>query len=430
MPLPLPTEMVVCILESFVAFPDVMDTSAPHYAINPNGFLPLDDIKRSIQSLSLLALVCKQWNTICTPILYQCLVVDDYTVMNVLLNTLQRSHTTTHTSALSDRHTHSREAEPLEIRILQRFGDLGKLACCLPHLQILSISIAIPAVLGLPMPHYGRDFAASIARTSARSLRKLFLYQNPVVLFSRSELHTLLESTPNLVALVGADYIGCPAALPSLPKLKYLAVSGEAAHCGGTGHKDDPTPSLDHVHFGPIRSPTFWMHLLSAWGPKLTSVSLDLRIPVVSTSPPTDHFDCSQILGSLCPNISRLEIFVINWHCFPQLDWLPSVEDLDIHLIFSGVTVTDMCKTLADIQLPSLKVIRFLDPEMDKWLASPQSGNVDSAWGPLFNITFRVVNCDGCQLGPSRRPLGYADTLFSALYPQLKVPFWIEAMCP
>jgi hypothetical protein len=26
MPLPLPTEIVVCVLESFVAFPDVMDT--------------------------------------------------------------------------------------------------------------------------------------------------------------------------------------------------------------------------------------------------------------------------------------------------------------------------------------------------------------------------------------------------------------------
>ncbi|KAH8992074.1 hypothetical protein EDB92DRAFT_1945613 [Lactarius akahatsu] len=384
MPLPLPTEMVVYILESFVAFPDVMDTSAPHYAIYPNGFLPLDDIKRSIQSLSLLALVCKQWNTICTPILYQCLVVDDSTVMNVLLSTLQRSHTTTHTSALSDRHTHPREAEPLEIRILQRFGDLGKLACCLPHLQILSISIAIPAVLGLPMPHYGRDFAASITRTSARSLRKLFLYQNPVVLFSRPEFHTLLESTPDLVALIGADYIG-----------------GEAVHCGGAGHKDDPTPSLGHVHFGPIRSSTSWMHLLSAWGPKLTSVSLDLRIPVVSTSPPANHFDYSQILGSLCPNISRLEIFITNWHCFPELDWLPSVENLDIHIIFSGVTVTDMCKTLAGIQSPSLKVVRFLDPEMDKWLASPQSGNVDSAWDPLLEIMFRVVNHDGHQLGPS-----------------------------
>ncbi|KAI9445501.1 hypothetical protein H4582DRAFT_1915866 [Lactarius indigo] len=420
MPLPLPTELVVCILESFVAFPDVMDTSAPHYAVYSNGFLPLNDIKQSIRSLSLLALVCKQWNTICTPILYQCLVVDDSTVINILLNTLQSPHMTADTSgrllpsglltrhliiALSDRHTHSHEAEPLEIRILQRFGDLGKLACCLPHLQILSISIAIPPVLGLPMPHYGRDFATSITRTSARSLRKLFLYQNPVVLFSHQELRTLLESTPNLVTLIGADYIGCPAALPSLPKLKYLAVCGGAVHCGGTEHKDDHTPSLDHVHFGPIRSSTSWMHLLSAWRPKLTSVSLDLRIPVVPTPPPTDHFDCLQILGSLCPNISRLEIFIINWHCFPQLDWLPSVEHLDIHLIFSGVTVTDICKTLAGIQLPSLKVVRFLDPEMEEWLATPQSGNMDGAWGLLIKIAFRVINHNGHQLGPSGRSL-------------------------
>src|SRR6266702_2895396 len=81
MPLPLPTEIVVWILKSSVAFPDVMDTSAPHYAIYSNDFLPLNDIKSSIRSLSLLALVCKQWNTICTPILYQCLVVEDTTAL-------------------------------------------------------------------------------------------------------------------------------------------------------------------------------------------------------------------------------------------------------------------------------------------------------------------------------------------------------------
>lgn len=414
MPLPLPTEIVVCILESFVAFPDVMDTRATRYAIYPNDFLPLDDIKRSIRSLSLLALVCKQWNNICTPVLYQCLVVDDSTVVNVLLNTLQSSRTTADTLgrlqppgfltrhliiALSDRPAHSREAEPLEIRVLQRFGDLGKLACCLPHLQILSISITIPAVLGLPMPHYGRDFAASVTRTSTRSLRKLFLHQNPVVLFSRQELYTLLEATPNLVALIGVGYFGCPVVLPYLPKLKYLAVSSEAVHCDGSEHKDDQTPSLDHVHFAPIRSSTSWMHFLFAWGSKLTSVSLDLRMPVEPTPPSMDHL---QILRSFCPNISHLEIFIVNWHCFPQSDWPPSVEHLSIHLVFSGVTVTDICKTLAGVQLPSLKVVRFLDPETDEWLASPQSGNVDGAWSPL---PFRVVNHDGHQLGPSRRRL-------------------------
>ena len=445
MPLPLPTEIVVCILESFVAFPDVMDTSRPHYALYPNGFLPVNDIKRSIQSLSLLALVCQQWNIICTPILYQCLVVDDSTVTNALLNTLQGSRTTADTLgrlqplsfltrhliiALSDRPAHSREAEPLEIRILRRFGDLGKLASCLPYLQILSISISIPAVLGLPMPHYGRNFAASVARTSARSLRKLFLYQNPVVLFSPGELRTLLESTPNLVALIGADYIGCPVALPYLPKLKYLAVSSEGVHCDGTKHFNDQTPSLDHVHFGPNHSSTSLMHFLSAWGPKLTSVSFDLRTPVEPTPLPRNQFNCPQMLGSLCPNISHLEIFITNWHFFSQSDWPLSIEYLSIHLVFSGVTVSDICKTLAGIHLPSLKVVRFLDPEMDEWLGSPQSGNVDGAWSRLRTFAFRVVNHDGHQLGPSGRYLEYAGTLPSALYPQLIAFLELEAMYP
>jgi hypothetical protein len=441
MPLPLPTEIVVCILESFVAFPDVMDTNAPNYALYPNGFLPLNDIKRSIRSLQLLALVCQQWNTICTPALYQCLVVDDSTVLNALLNTLQSSRTTADTLgrlqplgfltrhliiALSDRPAHSLEGESLEIRILRRFGDLGNLASCLPRLQILSISITIPAVLGLPMPYYGRNFAASVTRTSARSLRKLFLHQNPVVLFSSQELRTLLESTPNLVTLIGVGYIGCPLALPYLPKLKYLAVSGEAVHCDATKHhKDDQTPSLDHVHFGPIRSPPSLVHFLSAWGSKLTSVSLDLRMPVEPT--PMNHFDCPQILGRFCPDISHLEIFISNWHCFPHYDWPPSIEYLSIHLVFSGVTVTDICKMLAGIHLPSLKVVRFSDPEMDEWLASPQSGNVDGAWSPLLKFAFHVVNHNGYQLGPSRRQLEYAGTLSSALCPQLIASFLSRA---
>jgi hypothetical protein len=94
MPLPLPTEIALCVLKSFVAFPNVMDTNAPRY---PDDFWPLNDIIRSTQSLSLLALVCIQWNTICTPILYQLLVVDDSTAMTALLNTLERSCTTPNT---------------------------------------------------------------------------------------------------------------------------------------------------------------------------------------------------------------------------------------------------------------------------------------------------------------------------------------------
>jgi hypothetical protein len=111
----------------------------------------------------------------------------------------------------------------------------------------------------------------------------------PLSFLAARELRTLLESTPNLVALIGVGYIGCPVALPYLPKLKYLAVSSEAVHCDGTAHKDDQTPSLDHVHFGPIRSPTSLVHFLSAWGPKLTSVSLDLRMPVEPTSTTTNE---------------------------------------------------------------------------------------------------------------------------------------------
>ncbi|KAF8272333.1 hypothetical protein EI94DRAFT_1718423 [Lactarius quietus] len=417
MPLPLPTEIVVCVLESIVAFPNVMDTNAPRYALDSDNFWPLNDIKRSTQSLTLLALVCKQWNTICTPILYQCLVVDDSTAMNALLNTLESSGTTPNTLgrlqplgfltrhliiALSDRPAHSRDAESLENRILRRFGDLGKLASFLPRLQILSISIRIPAILGLPLPYYGRDFAASVTRTSAQSLRKLFLHQNPVVLFSRRELRTLLESTTSLVAIIGVGHVGCPVTLPYLPKLKYLAIGSEAVHCDGTEHNGDSTPPLDHAHFGPIRSSTSLMHFLSAWGPKLTSISLDLRTPVEPTSPPKNLFNFPQKIGSLCPNISHLEIFLTSWHGFPQCDWLPSIEYLSIHLDFSGATVTNICETLAGIQLPSLKAVRFLDPEMDEWLTSPQSGNVDGAWSPLLKIAFRVVNRYGHQLGPSR----------------------------
>ncbi|KAI0307522.1 hypothetical protein B0F90DRAFT_19161 [Multifurca ochricompacta] len=417
MPFPLPVETLVHILELAVAFPSVMDTHLPQYSLYPKSFLPLNDIKRSTWILSSLALVCKQWNTICTPTLYQCLVIDDSTDMSALLYTLERSQLTTDTLgrfrprgflarhliiALSDHPAHEDGVESLETRIFQRFGNLGRLSRYLPYLQVLSISIMIQDTWGLPMPYYGRDFAAAVTQTSAWSLRKLYLHQNPIVLFSRQELRTLLESAPNLVAIVSScntGHLGCPVALPYLPKLKYLTVNHEAGHCDSICHEDGHTPSLDRVHIRPSRSSNFWTHLLSSQGLIITSVSLDLRI----TSELENHSHCLYMLSSLCPNLSCLEIFINDWHDFPKRDVLPSIEHLGVSLLFGTVKVADMCETLACIQLPSLKTVRLMDPHMVEWFASPLSGNVESAWTPLIGRTFCVVDCDGRDLGPYRR---------------------------
>jgi hypothetical protein len=423
MVLALPVETLEYILQLVVAFPDLGNTSSPQCSKCPKKFLPLEDIKHSTRSLYSLSLVCTRWNAICKPALYQCLLIDDTTITDLLLRTLEHPRPWTTTDdlgrfeplgsltrhliiALSDQPANGDldEHEQLHVRVVRRFGNLGRLACCLPHLQTLSISITVQKshLWGLPMPYYGKDFAAAIVQTSAQSLQRLYLHRNPNILFTRQELLKLLESAPNLVAIVGGgcvDLISCPATLPYLPKLKHLTVNNEVGQCDDAVHPDNRTPSLERVHIRPSRYSNFWLHLLSKQGSTLTSVSLDLRVP----ADPDNCNDCLSMLGRLCPNLSHLEIFINDWLCFPRADWFPPVEYLGVRILFGILKVADICKTLATIQLRSLRVIRLIDPQMVEWLASPHSGNVESAWSPLVGCPFRVVDCNGRELGPPVR---------------------------
>ena len=417
MPLPLPIEIVEYIIDLASAFPDLSVHLYPPYyhdlVLNDHA-LPLSDIKLSASSLFSLALVCKQWNAICTRRLYRCLaIVDEGTPIDALLRTLEDSQITATVSgsmplgsltrhliiALSDSSVKDNESERFERRIHRRFGSLGPLARCLPRLEILSISIFIQDMWGLPLPYYGKNFAATVTQTCAPSLLKLHLHNKALVLFSRPELRKFLASSPNLIAITGAgvgDCIGCPATLPYLPKLNYLVINCDMGRCDHIGHEDDRTPLLDHIHIRQSPLSNHWVHLLSVRGARLTSISLDLR-----SSP--DSENCSEYLSKFtkfCPNLSYLEICIDNWVSFPRLESLPPVERFGIHVQSECISVDTICKALATIQSPSLKVIQLMSPGMLELFAS--SDNAKSAWSPLVDRAFRVVDCDGQELGPPK----------------------------
>ncbi|KAI9512306.1 hypothetical protein F5148DRAFT_15869 [Russula earlei] len=405
----------------------------PQYPIYPDHPLPLPDIKLSTRSLCSLTIVCKQWHTICTPRLYRCLAIVDSIAMGSLLHTLEHPQTTysgrvtplgCHTRhliiALSDypAHENGTNSERFENRVLRRFGNLGRLARCLPHLQTLSTSIYTQDMWGLPAPYYGKDFAAVVIQTSAQSLRKLHFHHYPFVLFSRQELRKLLESTPNLVAVTGAgvgSHIGCPASLPHLPHLKYLDVNSETGQCDLAEHETNRTPSLDHVLIRPSPYSNLWAHLLSSQGPKLTSISLDLRSSVDSEN----CSNCLSLIINLCHSLSRLEICIGSWHYFPRLDPLPPVEHLAISVQDSNIEVATICEKLATIRSPSLQAVRLIDAGMFEWFMSPLSNNVESAWRPLVGHSFRIVDYDGRELGPpghsspTHRPVAPCTSLCS-----------------
>ncbi|KAF8480892.1 hypothetical protein DFH94DRAFT_433985 [Russula ochroleuca] len=411
MPLPFPVEIVEYILD-FADYPDLTSYLSPPYHLFDHD-LPLPAIHLSARELFSCALVCKQWNTICTPRLYRILAISDSTAIDTLILTLEHSRTTATISgkilplgsltrhliiALSDSPLDSKNerfGERFGTRILRRFGNLGRLARCLPHLQNLSISISTQDMWGLPPPHYGKDFAAAVTQTSAHSLLKLHLQREPFVLFSRRELRTLLESTPNLVAITGAsvgDTIGCPVALPYLPKLKYLAVNDVMGYCDRNGHEDNRTPVLEYIHIRQHHLTNYCAHLLSAQGARLRTVSLDLRL--------TGDPNCSDrlsMLNNFCPNLSHLEISIDDWASFPRLEPLPPVERLGVRLRFGNSDVATICNILATIQSSSLEVVQLMNPGMFERFASD---NVESAWEPLVFRTFRVVDCDGRKLGP------------------------------
>ena len=412
--LPLPVEILEYILDLVGAFPNLTDHLSPPYSVFPEHDVPVSAINLSARSLSPLALVCRQWNSICTPRLYRCLPIGDSTAIDALIHTLEQSQKTVAISgttipplgsltrqliiALSDSPVGD-ETEHFATRVVRRFGNLGRLARCLPHLQILSISIFTQDMWGLPLPHYGKDFAASITETSAHSLLKLHLNHQPSVLFSRPELRKLLESAPNLIAISGAgvgDSIGCPAAFPCLPKLKFLVVNDQIRRCERTEHEDSRTPVLDHVHVRQSRPSSYCAHLLTAQGARLKSVSLDLRL----FGDPKMCSDWLSLLTVSCHNLSYLEICVDGWPSLPRLEPLPPVERLGLRLPVTNHNVADICKSLATIQLSTLKIVQLMDPGIFEWFTSPRSDNVESAWNPLVYRTFRIVDCDERELGP------------------------------
>jgi len=417
MSLSLPVEIVDHILELASAVPDITNTWSLYLpsTFYPDHALPLSDIKLSTRSLFSLALVCKQWNTICTPKLYKSLAIVDSTNVDALVHALENSHRTPAISgqitplgdltrhliiALSDYATHENDTERLETRVLRRFGNLGRLARSLTNIQTLSVSIHTQELWGLPQPYYGKDFAAVVTQDVAPSLRHLHLLRNPFVLFSRPELRKLLESAPNLIAITGADVdnsIGCPAAFPHLPNLKYLDVNSWGATCGSIGHEDNRTPCLDHVHIRPSPQSNYWEHLLSSQGARLTSVSLDLRFKLDS-----DNFSRNlSMLTKLCPNLSYLEICIDCWSSFPRLDYpLPPVEHLGVSLQDSNAEVVVICEKLKTIQSPSLKIVHLIDTDTSEWFASPLSDDVESSWSSLISHSFRIVDCNGRELGP------------------------------
>ena len=198
-----------------------------------------------------------------------------------------------------------------------------------------------------PPPYYGEDFAAAVIETFAHSLLKLHLNHGASVLFSRQERRELLESTPNLVAIIGSrvkDSIGCPVALPYLPKLKSLVVNDVMGHCDRIEHKDDRTPFLDHIHVHLSDYSDYFARLLSVQGARLTSVSLDLR-----SANPNLSSDCLSMLTSFCPNLSYLEICIGTWGRFPRFDHLPPIERLGIRLYTGLTSVASVCESLATI---------------------------------------------------------------------------------
>jgi len=415
MPVLLPVELLEQIFKDAVAFPDVASTSisSPRYPLYYD-LLPSYEIKLSTSRINALALVCRQWNAICTPRLYQCLAILDTTPTDALIRTLDHSQTTDSGSlpplgsftrhliiALSDDSADKNEPEcydSYETIMEQRFGSLDRLARYLPHLQTLSIAIGRGdngALRRYLDQRRWRSFADVITQTCAQSLRNLHLHSYPRVLFDDEDLRKLFESAPNLVTITnaaGGDQYGCPASLPYLPKLKYLALNSKIGTCDGTDHKDNQTPSLDHVHIRPSQFSNYWEHLLSAQGARLRFVFLDLR-------PFWAGFRRPEYLTTLtahCPNLSYLGICASNWDLCPRLDPLPPVEHLNICIQSPYAPVARICARLATIQSPSIKVVCLMNKDMFEWFGSRK----ETDWSLLAAHKFRVVDRQGRELGP------------------------------
>ncbi|TFY65337.1 hypothetical protein EVG20_g5634 [Dentipellis fragilis] len=400
----LPVETWSEIFEYAIYVPNLVDTDDTDVRgafVYPNSATPVvpsslvglcDPLQPTLNTRSSLALVCKAWHAITTPLLYRLLRIRSYQEMHALAKTFQSSRKQSRSLHLGTFVRH------LRIESSVAFGAitaLDPLFSCLTRLKILTLNLPYTTMhsrllLG-PLSHCKQ----TLRRLAISNLRDGILSGGR----DGHSLVTVLNSLPHLRSMTicsEAGMMACPCLLPRLPELTFLGAFDCLCHYH---HRDTPTfPSLRHLDIQlPVIRRGCITHLLKLQGHLLTSVFMN-TFPICRFNTGPLHAACN-LLKDHCPKLATLAIMVGPFEAYQHLmlDNFPAVTHFGLlSPRFERNEPERFYPWLAAMgAIPSIRVLRL----MDRWI----SGSVHTAIGSgeesvrthLKECHYRLEDYDG-----------------------------------
>lgn len=305
-----------------------------------------------------LVRVCKHWNSMATPYLYESLVLGRSKVLNKLCHALKVS---------DERGSSSDHVRPFgwwtkRLDVVMRdmssesIGDeldcLSELVQRLPNLTILTFCATAPQLLRVILP-------PALLQHLSRSNIQAISWRNNTLTPGTEDWYDFLVNSPQLRAIHFPDVITHCKWSPrlTLPSLRALLVRRQSDVL------EAELPSLRQLTID-VAPSTPWDPLLQNHGTNLETMQLCFRFHSL-ISPTLAR------LASSCPNLSRLDISVSSWELFGcgvddcNITIPPTVKTLGIQSMLKQSPkrfYKCLFRGLQDMKIsPPLKVVQLID---------------------------------------------------------------------
>ncbi|KAA1477693.1 hypothetical protein DENSPDRAFT_844875 [Dentipellis sp. KUC8613] len=377
-----PPEIWLTIFEHATFVPHAFDADAGDPFDVAGAPLPHDgtiqkDLIASLSTKWSLALVCKSWHELATPLLYQAVAAGSDKSLQSLCDALARFAS----ADLPIRRPRVRRLDlfrwsPFVLSSKQASANLISIFTYLPDLEI---------ICGHSFPSELADlnsYMQALVVNCGHSLRKCSLY-SPFI--SRDDCVALLTRCPRLAHLYilrhprprKQSY-----SLQDIPKQNNLTFLSLDLPLSQHQEPLHPIPSLQHVHILLQNPPYLGVEdFLSVQGPHLRTIQLNAQR--FSTQENIQvYFD---FFGEYCPKLVHLIIICESWsQLFPPVSLPPTVTHL-------GVFATGECASngLAEYleRTGNLANQRTI-PVVIKWLNSSTKGDLER---PLIDVAPRAL---------------------------------------
>ncbi|TFY71650.1 hypothetical protein EVG20_g1360 [Dentipellis fragilis] len=399
----LPAELWNQIFEYVVYVRGIMDSYTPDPFDVPGCRLPhqkfpMKEYRASLVYKRSLVLVCKRWNILAMPLLYQVVVLGPRNI-GPLYRTIK--HSERHLYLSTAMSTLGSFVRHIELNTLDRVHDIVGILRCTYRLEIFSVDCLLYDAHILPTPLVVALTSACHSTLRRLSFRGAYPDSSDCLDIIRScqYLQTTFLANPDV------GYGFCPVEVLKSPHVTFLSVGHNISDPRSNASVPDvvlQAPPSVQGHF--LLSSKFsipledWSLLLARHGHRFRTIYLEMH------DADRDVQKCLDIFSANCPNLQHFILVTLNFrrlaaalpYSFP-----PTITHLGLYAKQEGSFFT-LFSALAELGeettplTPRLQVLRLLNPSASDVL---RGEGLMGSFGPLVrSLPFRVQDHDGQEM--------------------------------